>query len=158
MVLFLTYYMIRQLVRFLSPLSNTVSEPLTYRGVLLSTLLQVILNTSHHLLNVLLQTANNYNSVALFRERTIPTERPPHVGEVSANFFEQRVSHGQRDESPRPYSRLSRPDRLQINWKLKKKCFTCLHRNVVATQLFSWPHPSCVSKVHSSLLWQSQVA
>ena len=25
-------------------------------------------------------------SVALFRERTIPTERPPPVGEVSANF------------------------------------------------------------------------
>ena len=27
-----------------------------------------------------------YNSVALVRERTIPTERPPPVGEVSANF------------------------------------------------------------------------
>jgi hypothetical protein len=26
------------------------------------------------------------NSVALVRERTIPTERPPLVGEVSANF------------------------------------------------------------------------
>ena len=26
------------------------------------------------------------NSVALVRERTIPTERPPSVGEVSANF------------------------------------------------------------------------
>ena len=26
------------------------------------------------------------NSVALARERTIPTERPPPVGEVSANF------------------------------------------------------------------------
>jgi hypothetical protein len=26
------------------------------------------------------------NSVALFRERTIATERPPLVGEVSANF------------------------------------------------------------------------
>jgi hypothetical protein len=25
-------------------------------------------------------------SVALVRKRTIPTERPPHVGEVSANF------------------------------------------------------------------------
>jgi len=29
---------------------------------------------------------NNKNSVALVRERTIPTERPPPVGEVSANF------------------------------------------------------------------------
>jgi hypothetical protein len=28
----------------------------------------------------------SYNSVALVRERTIPTERPPPVGEVSANF------------------------------------------------------------------------
>jgi len=27
-----------------------------------------------------------YNSVALVRMRTIPTERPPPVGEVSANF------------------------------------------------------------------------
>jgi hypothetical protein len=27
-----------------------------------------------------------YNSVAPVRERTIPTERPPHVGVVSANF------------------------------------------------------------------------
>ena len=27
-----------------------------------------------------------YYSVALVRERTIPTERPPPVGEVSANF------------------------------------------------------------------------
>ena len=29
----------------------------------------------------------NLNSVALVRERTIPTERPPPVGEVSANFL-----------------------------------------------------------------------
>jgi hypothetical protein len=29
---------------------------------------------------------NNNNSVALVLERTIPTERPPLVGEVSANF------------------------------------------------------------------------
>jgi hypothetical protein len=28
------------------------------------------------------------NSVALARKRTIPTERPPHVGEVSAFFCE----------------------------------------------------------------------
>jgi hypothetical protein len=37
---------------------HTVSEPLTNRGVLLSTLLQDILHPSHHLLNVLLQIAN----------------------------------------------------------------------------------------------------
>ena len=43
------------------------------------------------------------NSVALVRERTIPTERPPPVSEVSANFFAGRgVSRGQRNGSPRP--------------------------------------------------------
>ena len=31
-------------------------------------------------------TVQTVNSVALVRERTIPTERPPPVGEVSANF------------------------------------------------------------------------
>jgi hypothetical protein len=51
-------------------------------------------------------------SVALARERTMPTERPPHVGEVSANFCRQRMSHGQRNGSPRPYSRFSRPEPL----------------------------------------------
>jgi hypothetical protein len=30
------------------------------------------------------------NSVAIVRERTIPTERPPNVGEVSANFCGER--------------------------------------------------------------------
>jgi hypothetical protein len=42
------------------------------------------------------------NSVALVRERTIPTERPPPVGEVSANFSGRGVSRGQRNGSPRP--------------------------------------------------------
>jgi len=41
--------------------------------------------------NILIYVVNllNYklNSVALVRERTIPTERPPPVGEVSANFW-----------------------------------------------------------------------
>jgi len=31
-------------------------------------------------------SSNKQNSVALVRERTIPTERPPPVSEVSANF------------------------------------------------------------------------
>jgi hypothetical protein len=54
------------------------------------------------------------NSVALVRNRTIPTERPPLVGEDSANFWEQRVSHDQRNGSPRPYSRFPRPDYIYI--------------------------------------------
>jgi len=36
--------------------------------------------------NTLEKLLTNYNSVALVRTRTIPTERPPPVGEVSANF------------------------------------------------------------------------
>jgi hypothetical protein len=41
---------------------------------------------------------NKTKSGALVRQRTIPTERPPLVGE--ANFSAQRVSRGQRNESP----------------------------------------------------------
>jgi hypothetical protein len=52
------------------------------------------------------------NSVAVVRKRTIPTERPPLISEVSANFL--RVPRGQRDESLRPYSRLSRPEPLLL--------------------------------------------
>jgi hypothetical protein len=42
------------------------------------------------------------NSVFLVRKRTIPTERPPLVGEVSANFSGWRMSRRQRNESPPP--------------------------------------------------------
>jgi hypothetical protein len=48
------------------------------------------------------------NSVALERERNISTEQPPLVGEVSANTCRQRVSRGQLNVYPRPYSRLSK--------------------------------------------------
>jgi hypothetical protein len=40
--------------------------------------------------------------MALVRERTIPTERPPLVGEDSATFCGHRVSRGQGDD---PYGR-----------------------------------------------------
>jgi hypothetical protein len=47
------------------------------------------------------------------RERTIPTERPPLVGEVIANFLRKEgVPRGQRDGSLRPYSRFSRQEPL----------------------------------------------
>ena len=49
------------------------------RELLVSTLLSYT-NVSMQLL------VTKLNSVALVRERTIPTERPPPVGEVSANF------------------------------------------------------------------------
>jgi hypothetical protein len=42
------------------------------------------------------------NSVALVRKRSIPTERPPLVSEVSANLCGKRVLRGQRNEFPRP--------------------------------------------------------
>jgi hypothetical protein len=42
------------------------------------------------------------NSGVLVRQRTIPTERPPLVGEVSDKFSGQRVSRGQHYKSPRP--------------------------------------------------------
>jgi hypothetical protein len=51
---------------------------------------------------------NNNNSVASVCLRTIPTERPPLVGEVSANSWWQKVQCGQRDGFLQPYSRLSR--------------------------------------------------
>jgi hypothetical protein len=43
------------------------------------------------------------NSVAVVRKRTNPTERPPRVGEVSANLLRgERVLRGQRNEFPQP--------------------------------------------------------
>jgi hypothetical protein len=46
------------------------------------------------------------------RKRTIPTERPPLVGEEIANFCGSRVPRGQRDGSLGPYSRFSRQEPL----------------------------------------------
>jgi hypothetical protein len=39
---------------------------------------------------------NNYSSVAMVRERIIPTDGKPLVGEVSVNYCEKRVARGQR--------------------------------------------------------------
>jgi hypothetical protein len=47
------------------------------------------------------------NSVAWVHEQTIPTERQPFVEEVSANFYGQRVPHGQHEGFLRLYYRLS---------------------------------------------------
>jgi hypothetical protein len=52
------------------------------------------------------------NSMVWVRERTIPTERPPLLAEVIANFSGWRVPRGQRDGSLRPYSRFSRQEPL----------------------------------------------
>jgi hypothetical protein len=54
------------------------------------------------------------NSMVRVHERTIPTEPPPLVGEVIANFCGWRVPRGQRDGSLRPYSRFSRQEPLLL--------------------------------------------
>jgi hypothetical protein len=48
--------------------------------------------------------------VAWRRDRTIQTDGPPLVGEVTANFWGKRVSRGQRDGSLQQYSRISRSE------------------------------------------------
>jgi hypothetical protein len=48
------------------------------------------------------RSAKKKNSVAVVRKRTIPTERLPLVGEVSANLCGQRLLRGQRNEFLRP--------------------------------------------------------
>jgi hypothetical protein len=58
------------------------------------------------------KTKQKKNSMVWVRERTIPTERPPLVGEVTASFCGWRVPRGQRDGSLRPYSRFSRQEPL----------------------------------------------
>jgi hypothetical protein len=55
------------------------------------------------------------NSVAWVRERTIPTERPPIVGEVSANSWIEGATWC--DGFLRSYSRLSRPEPLFFSFK-----------------------------------------
>jgi hypothetical protein len=55
------------------------------------------------------------DSLALVRERTIPSERPPLVGEVNTNFCGWWVSRGQRDGSPRPYSLLYRSELVGLH-------------------------------------------
>jgi hypothetical protein len=52
------------------------------------------------------------NSMVWVRERTIPTERPPLVSEVIANFLRIEGARGQRDRSLRPYSPFSRQEPL----------------------------------------------
>jgi hypothetical protein len=73
------------------------------------------------------------NSVAWVRERTIATERPPLVSEISDNFFcGYKVPRGQRDGSLRPYSRLSRPGGHKISYEyyeVKVKLSLCLTKH-----------------------------
>jgi hypothetical protein len=65
-----------------------------------------LLSSSHPRIAEIVTNTKKLNFVVLVRGRTIPTERPPLVGEVSANFCWYRVSRIQRNGSLRPYSRL----------------------------------------------------
>jgi hypothetical protein len=63
-----------------------------------SALLTTILSVHHpctvlFLVNLILFTGSQKNSVASVRKRTIPTERPPFVSEISANVFVDRGCH-----------------------------------------------------------------
>ena len=57
---------------------------------------------SHPIYNTKTKLKTKLNSVALVRERTIPTERPPPVGEVSANFLRIEGCHVVSATDPRP--------------------------------------------------------
>jgi hypothetical protein len=57
---------------------------------------------SHTRISSLRMRQETLNSVAVLREGTIPTTRPPLVGEVSANLCGYSVLRGRRNEFPRP--------------------------------------------------------
>jgi hypothetical protein len=85
-------------------------------------------------------------SVALVRERTMPTERPPLVGEVSVKFCGYRVPRGQRDGSLRPYYRLSGLNYVGACgtncWAVKifdrKYCVSLQELSMWASQTLTW--------------------
>jgi hypothetical protein len=64
--------------------------------------MQLLLNIG---LFTLVRSLTQYHSVAWVRQRNIPTERPPLIGEVSADFCGYKVPRNQCDGSLRPYSR-----------------------------------------------------
>jgi hypothetical protein len=80
-------------VSFYSPLSPPVSEPLTNKGVLLSTLLQDILHPSHYLLNVLLQVANKLGILTkknLLQHCELLSPPPPRISPFR-NAFSMKI-------------------------------------------------------------------
>jgi hypothetical protein len=74
--------------------------------------------------------------VALVRERTIQTERPPLVSKVSTNFADRGVSRGQRNGSPTAVISVSRPEPLQVLSGSSSVVLTRL------SGLLSWPTAS----------------
>jgi hypothetical protein len=72
-------------------INNSKSNNVMFCCSLHTAMLKVISN---------LNSKTKKNSVVLGREQTIPTERQPLVGEVSANFWEERVSSGNLNSNP----------------------------------------------------------
>jgi hypothetical protein len=76
----------------------------------------------------------DWHFVTWVLERTIPTEWPPLVGEVSIYFREWRVPRGERGRSLRQSSRISRPEKLdtgQINPTHNPSCFANIRFSTV---------------------------
>jgi hypothetical protein len=92
--------------------------------------------------------------VAWVRERTIPTERPPLVGELSTNFFGYRVPCSQREGSLLPYSWLSRQKLTSQIVKLKET--SIIYWNVYIRNLDILPSLSAVSG-HFSSHWETNM-
>ena len=57
-----------------------------HTGIFVKELRKIMKRYNRHGHNTVHDLKTKLNSVALVRERSIPTERPPPVGEVSANF------------------------------------------------------------------------
>jgi hypothetical protein len=82
--------------------------PLYGTGIFITTFTGAKLN-----IGPLFLITNKTDSLALVREWTMPTERPPLVGEVSGSFFAYiEVSRIERAGHLHLYSRLSRPEPL----------------------------------------------
>jgi hypothetical protein len=62
-------------------------------------------------------TKKKLNSLAVVCKRSIPTERPPLVGEVSDNLWGQRVLRGQRNKFPRPLISVFKSEAATFSFK-----------------------------------------
>jgi hypothetical protein len=92
----------------------SLSSHLYNRAVLILGYLLYHQTASTFIAKVFIKVEKHYiiNSVASIFERTIQTERPPLVGDVSANLCGKSVPRGQSDGSQHRCSRFSRPDPL----------------------------------------------
>jgi hypothetical protein len=94
-------------------------------------------------------------SVAWVLELTVPTERPPLVGEVCANFCGLRVPRGQRDGSLRPYSRISRPS-IAITEKRNRSHNLKWRMGIAGNKLWRIPF-RMIKEIKPVMLWSAYV-